>query len=358
MSALTRPDTSVYLSESSPPRPASLNLADSELYLDRINLDKHLAHAYPSYELLSKLSVAHHLSVPFDTSALHVPLDAWAKRDDRNLAIKEGPGVELGKANFERIVKRRHGGFCYSQNPLFASLLRGFGFRVSEVAARVFMNRGKDPKEAGYAWSCNTHVALIVYWSGSDGRYLVDVGFGGGGPPYPIPLRDGQTAPSLSKSESFLLREETMPVGDAHPILHDPPAGWTLYRRIVPVGAVIRDHTKAEMVPDSFWTPCIHFSLATMTPEDIMMGNHFNCTHDSAGFARVFVVSRLLANGGRQTLSRGIPAIDAGAPDDGTAYAKLYSKDSIKGEEHDIEWVPYDVKSIGKVLEDKFGFTL
>ncbi|GAA5862198.1 hypothetical protein JCM3774_004819 [Rhodotorula dairenensis] len=356
--AWSQPDESVYLSESSPPRPACLNVADSQAYLERIKLDKELASQPASHDLLSKLSVAHHLSVPFDTSALHVPLDAWSKRDDRRLGVKEGPGVELGKSNFERIVKRRHGGFCYSQNPLFASLLRGFGFRISEVPARVFMNRGKDPKEAGYAWSCNTHVALIVDWEGSDGRYLVDVGFGGGGPAWPIPLRDGQTGPSVSRSESFLLREEQMPVGEGHPIMHDPPAGWTLYRRIVPAGAVIPDHTEAESVPDSYWTPCIHFSLASMTPEDTLMGNHFNCTHDSAGFARVFVVSRLLENGGRQTLSRGIPAIDAGAPSDGTLYAKLYTKDSIKGEEYDVEWIPYDVKSIGKVLEEQFGFTL
>lgn len=254
---------------------------------------------------------------------------------------------------------------------------KGFGFRVSEVAARVFMNRGKDPREAGYAWSCvshiretaesgltekvnpqNTHVALIVDWKDSNRRYLVDVGFGGGGPPYPIPLKDGETAASISKSESFLLREEQMPVDKAHPIMHDPPAGWTLYRRIVPAGAIIDDHSDAESVPDSYWTPCIHFSLASMTPEDTMMGNHFNCTHDRAGFTGVFVVSRLLKNGGRQTLCRGIPAIDAGAPEDGSAYAKLYSKDSIKGEEYGIEWIPYNVKSIGEVLVDKFGFTL
>lgn len=204
----------------------------------------------------------------------------------------------------------------------------------------------------------NTHVALIVDWKDSNGRYLVDVGFGGGGPPYPIPLKDGETAASISKSESFLLREEQMPVDKGHPIIHDPPAGWTLYRRIVPAGAIIEHHSDAESVPDSYWTPCIHFSLATMTPEDTMMGNHFNCTHDRAGFTGVFVVSRLLKNGGRQTLCRGIPAIDAGAPEDGSAYAKLYSKDSIKGEEYGIEWIPYNVKAIGEVLVDKFGFTL
>lgn len=409
MSTWSRPDESVYLSESSPPRPACLNLADSQDYLERIGLDRQLASKSASHDLLSTLSIAHHLSVPFDTSALHVPLEAWSKRDGRMLGVKEGPGVELGKANFERIVKRRHGGFCYSQNPLFASLLRGAltassrtlqslsvracSYSVTRTLRRLRLpsQRGcstrlyeqrKGPERGGlrvelreseltpcftaqsiqsYNSSTgqqNTHVALIVDWEGSDGRYLVDVGFGGGGPPWPIPLENGQTGAAVSRSESFLLREEQMPVGEAHPIMHDPPAGWTLYRRIVPAGVVIPNHAEAESVPDSYWTPCIHFSLASMTPEDTMMGNHFNCTHDSAGFARVFVVSRLLEDGARQTLCRGIPAIDAGAPSDGTAYAKLYTKEGVKGKEYNIEWIPYEVESIGKVLAEQFGFTL
>ncbi|POY70181.1 hypothetical protein BMF94_6764 [Rhodotorula taiwanensis] len=352
-----RPDESVYLSQSNPYRPAILNLADSRAYLERIGLEADWATQQPSIDLLTKLSVAHHLSVPFDTSALHVPLDAWSKRDASRLGMRHGPGMQLGEPNFERIVSRRHGGFCYALNPLFASLLRGFGFRVSEVAARVYLHRGKDPQEAGYLWSCNTHVALIVDWRDSNARYLVDVGFGGGGPPYPIQLQDAATAPSLSTCESFMLREQQMPVDDTA-AFPDPPMGWTLYRRVVPVGAAIPDHTAAESVPDSYWTPCIHFSLATMAPEDTLMGNLFNCTSENAAFTNVFVVSRLLPNGGRQTLCRGIPAVDASAPQDGTSYAKLYTKDSLKGEEYDIAWIPFDNRSIGRVLEENFGFSL
>ncbi|BGP53801.1 hypothetical protein JCM8202_005574 [Rhodotorula sphaerocarpa] len=353
-----RPQESAYMTSSwgEQPRLATLDLSDSEQYLRRIGLDAGLATLPPSLDLLDKLSVAHHLAVPFDTSALHVPLEAWAK-EEGDLALRQGPGVQLGRANFERIVERRHGGFCYAQNPLFASLLRGFGFRVSEVAARVFMNRGKDPKVAGYRWNFNTHVALIVDWEGCDGRYVCDVGFGGGGPPHPIPLENGATAPSISTSEAFMLREETMPV-DNRRFTPDPPSGWTLYRRVVPPGVSIPDHRQAETVPNSFWTPCFHFSLATMAIEDTMMGNLFNCTNDAAAFVHIFVVSRLLPNGGRQSLCRGIPAMDAEAPDDDRPYAKLYTKDSVNGEEYDIDWIPFDVQSIGQVLKETFGFKL
>lgn len=400
-----RPDESVYLSQSNPYRPAILNLADSRAYLERIGLDADWATQQPSLDLLTKLSVAHHLSVPFDTSALHVPLDAWSKRDASRLGMRHGPGMQLGEPNFERIVSRRHGGFCYALNPLFASLLRGVSSRTRAsqrlyshsslpdsryFLARLRLSRQRSrrsgllaPREgpagsglsvelraylAGHSgWfhgladhvrrAQNTHVALIVDWRDSNARYLVDVGFGGGGPPYPIQLQDAATAPSLSTCESFMLREQQMPVDDTA-AFPDPPMGWTLYRRVVPVGAAIPDHTAAESVPDSYWTPCIHFSLATMAPEDTLMGNLFNCTSENAAFTNVFVVSRLLPNGGRQTLCRGIPAVDASAPQDGTSYVKLYTKDSLKGEEYDIAWIPFDNRSIGRVLEENFGFSL
>lgn len=58
-----------------------------------------------------------------------------------------------------------------------------------------YLPRGKDPREVGYVWSAITHEALIVSWEGSDGSYLVDVGFGGGGCPFPyVPSRPSQSA--------------------------------------------------------------------------------------------------------------------------------------------------------------------
>lgn len=75
------------------------------------------------------------------------------------------------------------GGYCFSLNSTFAAFLRVFGFRVSELAARVYGALGKDPEEAGLLWGPTSHECLVVDWE-TDGvrseRYFVDVGFGSG----------------------------------------------------------------------------------------------------------------------------------------------------------------------------------
>lgn len=81
------------------------------------------------------------------------------------------------------------GGYCWANNPTFAALLRGLGFRVSEVTAKVFKNWANlDPLDtvARNKWGTITHIVLIVDWPGSGGeRYVCDVGFGGDGCPIP-----------------------------------------------------------------------------------------------------------------------------------------------------------------------------
>jgi len=147
-----------------------------------------------------------------------------------------------------------------------------------------------------------------------------------------------------------------MPGGDTSHI-HDAPAGWTLYRRVVPAGTIIRSHVEAKSGP-GYYTPCVHFSLATLAPLDIVTADFYNSQHPSATWASIFLTSRLLPNGARRSLCHGIPAIEAGAPQDGRKYAKLYSKEGIKGEEYDVEWIPFDTQAIGAVLEREFGFLL
>ncbi|BGP30133.1 hypothetical protein JCM10296v2_001885 [Rhodotorula toruloides] len=350
-----RPAESIYFSQSMPPVLACLSLPDTERYLERMGLPAALACEPPSLDLLSRILMAHHLNIPYDSSAIHVGPEDW-RGPNKEITWRQGPGMEMGgRGNFDRVVLRRNGGYCYALNQLAASLLRGFGFRVSEVGARVFLHRGKDPEEVGHWWSHTTHMALIVDWDGSDGRWFLDVGFGGGGSPIPIPLRDGATAPSLSPSESFLLREEPIPLGELAATTHDAYPGWTLYRRVVHAGVTIPDPAKAGSGP-GHWTPCIHFTLATISPEDILAGDFYNSRHPQAPWANIFIASRLLPNGARRTICHGIPAIDASAPQDGRKYAKVYSKEGIKGVDYDVEWVPFETQPVRVVLERDFGF--
>ena len=106
----------------------------------------------PSAEVLRKLHVRHLLSVPFE-----------------NLDIHSGRPIVLSDvAFFDKIVKHPRGGFCYELNGSFAALLKGLGFRVSMLSARV---AGKD----GRFTPDFDHMTLLVQL---EERWLVDVGFG------------------------------------------------------------------------------------------------------------------------------------------------------------------------------------
>jgi N-hydroxyarylamine O-acetyltransferase len=122
---------------------------DTSAYLERINYHGPLA---PTAETLRHLQLAHLLSVPFE-----------------NLSIHCGEPIVLDdEALFDKIVKRRRGGFCYELNGLFAALLPAVGFDVSMIAGSA-MNAGG---EFGPPFD---HMALLVTLGD---RWLADVGFG------------------------------------------------------------------------------------------------------------------------------------------------------------------------------------
>ena len=79
-------------------------------------------------------------------------------------------------ANYEKIVERRRGGWCFELNGLFAWLLEQLGYRVTLLGSRVDGERG-----AGWELA---HLLLRV---DLDRPYLVDVGFGEGSLE-PVPL--------------------------------------------------------------------------------------------------------------------------------------------------------------------------
>ncbi|GAA5944715.1 uncharacterized protein JCM15063_002378 [Sporobolomyces koalae] len=365
-----RPESSVYVTTTVPPVLACLNLVDTQLYLNRLGLDPELAYRSPSVELLSRILLAHHVRIPYDSSRIHVP--DWSASPSTPIEWRKGPGMQLGRINFETIVgingkdgKQQlgqnglptgGGGYCYALNQSVTALLRGFGFTVSELPARVFLHRGRDPRVSGHWWSHTTHSALLVDWPGAEHRIFMDVGFGGGGSPIVIPFFDGSTAPSLSANESFLIRFEKMPIGDLA-IYADPPEGFTLYRRVEEEGFAIADHSNADQ-SDGYWTPCIHCSIASMSPDDITAGDFYNSFHPKAPWANIFLVSILLPNGARRTLCHGIPAIDQHAPvhPEGKKLAKLYSKEGIKGTEYDVEWIVFETGPIREVLVREFNY--
>jgi N-hydroxyarylamine O-acetyltransferase len=181
--------------------PETLSEDQVNAYLSRIGLDPAPTRARPTdLALLRDVQVAHILSVPFDLSSIHLP----SSPDESQYKPRGGPGMPLVFASSYKIVIEQHrGGYCFVLNGLFSALLRSLGFRTSQLSARVYPHRNKDPKEAGWLWTPVTHVCFMNYGCSvhskltgllqvvvvadtvNEGRFLVDVGFGGGNCPFP-----------------------------------------------------------------------------------------------------------------------------------------------------------------------------
>jgi N-hydroxyarylamine O-acetyltransferase len=127
-----------------------MNTADRVTYLARIG---YRGATEPSPAVLADLQLAHLLTVPFE-----------------NLSIHTGEEIRLCPDwLFDKVVRRRRGGFCYELNGLFAELLVDLGFPVERLAARVFRADGS----LGIPFD---HLCLRVTAGGR--AWLVDVGFG------------------------------------------------------------------------------------------------------------------------------------------------------------------------------------
>jgi N-hydroxyarylamine O-acetyltransferase len=122
-------------------------------YLDRINYHGPWG---VSEAALYGLHAAHLYSVPFE-----------------NLSVSLKEPVRLNPGDlYEKIVRRRRGGFCYELNGLFGALLETAGFRVEYLSARVFSGDGRLGAEFD-------HLTLrVVIPEQPASSWLADVGFG------------------------------------------------------------------------------------------------------------------------------------------------------------------------------------
>jgi N-hydroxyarylamine O-acetyltransferase len=101
---------------------------------------------------LRALHRAHMECVPFENLDIHA---------GRPIVLDEG-------ALFDKIVRRRRGGFCYELNGLFSALLRGLGFPTTRLSAGVLDAEGEFGPDFD-------HMILLVEL---EERWLADVGFG------------------------------------------------------------------------------------------------------------------------------------------------------------------------------------
>ena len=218
-----------------------LTPGEVDAYLARIGLR---ARPAADWDGLAALMTAHLLSVPFE-----------------NLDIQLGRGVVLDPDHlFEKIVRRRRGGYCYELNGLFGRLLDALGFDRRPVSARVWY---RDPPETPGL----THTANVVTLG--DREALADVGFGGTTARAPLLLPSGGKDSTEAEDEDGRVR-----------LRRWPPHGF-LVERLTPDGWQAQFSTDAREAYAS----------------DAALGSHYMSTHPGSHFVTGVVVGLFTPEG-------------------------------------------------------------
>ena len=160
---------------------ADTSTIDLAAYFDRTGYD---GPSEPTVETLHALVAAHNRTIPFENL-------------DPLMGI---PVPDLGAAALsDKLVARRRGGYCYEQNGLMGYVLDEVGYGVERLAGRVVWMNPDGPLPA------QTHQVLSVTVPGVEGKFLVDVGFGGQTLTSPIRLEVGPV--QQTRHEPYRLRE-------------------------------------------------------------------------------------------------------------------------------------------------------
>ena len=143
-----------------------------DAYFDRVH---YTGPAEPTLDTLRAVHRAHVLSIPYENLDMHL-----------------GRAHTLDHAAiFDKLVRRRRGGWCFEMNGLLAWALREIGFDVALLASAVgrvpYDDLAEDRARDGNQAEGN-HMVLLVHL---DRPWLADVGFGNG-LLEPLPLAEGE----------------------------------------------------------------------------------------------------------------------------------------------------------------------
>jgi N-hydroxyarylamine O-acetyltransferase len=152
---------------------------DLAAYFDRIGFE---GRAAPDRATLTALQRAHLLAIAYE-----------------NFDVQFGRPLTIDpQAAFEKIVRRRRGGWCFEMNGLFAAALDAVGFKVTRLAGGVRRDLMGDVMVGNH---------LVLKVDLPDGPWIADVGFGDGALE-PFPLREGPV-----RAGGFAYRLERLPDG-------------------------------------------------------------------------------------------------------------------------------------------------
>jgi len=182
-----------------------------QAYLHRIN---YRGEQTPTAATLCQLHRAHLLAAPFE-----------------NLDIHLGRPIVLDQeALFDKIVRRRRGGFCYELNGLFALLLRELGFEVTRLSAGVARADGGFGPEFD-------HLTLLVSAAALNPQsavWLADVGFGDS---FREPLRFVEAIEQEQDDRAYRLDRN----GEHYTLMQRDADSWEAQYRFT-----LQPHTQAE----------------------------------------------------------------------------------------------------------------
>lgn len=148
---------------------------DVQAYLDRVGFK---CVPRPDLATLLALHRGHALAISYE-----------------NLDVQLGRPLTPDPAEaFDKIVRRRRGGWCYEMNGLLGAILEEIGFKVTRLAGGVH-RKSRGDEVVG------NHLVLKV---DLDQPWIADVGFGDG-PRDPFPLRTGDVS-----SDGYVYRLERL----------------------------------------------------------------------------------------------------------------------------------------------------
>ncbi|MGE0665504.1 MAG: arylamine N-acetyltransferase [Sphingomonadales bacterium] len=224
---------------------------DTDAYLRRIGL---AAAPESTVEGLHALQRAQVLAIPFE-----------------NFDILLGRGISLEpEAVFDKLVRRRRGGYCFEVNGLLLAALHAFGFEARALLGRVHLMGQTTGR---------SHQVSLVTIGGED--WIADAGFGAG--------------TALAPMKLVLDRTQSVP-GSARRYVADPVFG-----------------TMLQMQTPEGWTNLYSIDMEHVIDADRAMGNWFTSTHPQSFFTWARVAARQTPSGRVTLMDYTMKVLEGGA---------------------------------------------
>lgn len=270
--------------ESIMPSFPTYNTAQCHAIYNRIALPTHHRHEPGTASRSAARSAENglpYLTALQQAALLHVPFENLELHYSHHKTISANPAVI-----YDKIITQDtgRGGYCMENNMLFATFLRSLGFdiymtgaKVSDAEQPTSNDEGAGPGFTGFG-----HQVTIVTIGGE--RYLVDVGFGNGGPTRPLLLKHG------AESERLPPKQKARMVFVPRPGAENVEAAkvW-MYERTLP-GKEDEGWLPAYCFPEGF-----EFAM-----EDFDVMNHFTSTARRSFFTYSVICSKFVAEDGKE----------------------------------------------------------